>query len=165
MKATLSISNPEKLAEFNDLINKIESGSDFVKLMKKDEKKMFINIVERLRDDTQGELTDTEYESIAKMVYFCDQFETFIADQGVQNVETNLLDLYRKMKTQITIFMRDHREGKKVTPPSIQVIKNYLVNFDKELRGLTFDDKGPQIIDVEAVDAETLRPKKTDENQ
>jgi len=144
------VKKDEKLSSIKDLAKKIESSSNFFKEMESKEKKRFITIVEGIQKDTNGEMTDTEYESIAKMIYFCDEFESLFSQQGIENADTDLLEIYRKMKTQITMFMKDFREGKKSTPSSIKVIQNYLIKVSKtmdELDGAQF---------VEAVDAEII---------
>ncbi len=149
-----------KAKEIKELAKKIESSSDFVKNLSKENRVLFFNIVERLRDDTFGELTDTEYEGISKMIFFCDRFEMMFGDMGVENVETEILDLYRKMKTQITVFLKDYREGKKVTPPSIQVIKNYMIKLDDmldDIDAVELDDGQPEIIDLEVTDGKAVR--------
>jgi uncharacterized protein YbgA (DUF1722 family) len=59
------------------------------------------------------------------------------------------------MKTQITTFLRDYREGTKTTPPSITLIKNYLIKTKDELANLKFIDKNEaEIIDIEIEDKE-----------
>jgi len=164
------VSPKEKLSEIRKLAEKIESSSNFVKEMNKDQKKLYLNIVKGLQEDTNNELTDTEYESIAKMSYFCDMFEQLFKNRGLENTDSDILDLYRKMKTQITIFMKDYREGKRTTPPSIKVIQNYLIKISKSedaLDDMRFEPPDDaEIIDVELVDdAATVRPAKTTEDE
>lgn len=128
--------NADLMAEMRVLGKEIESSSNFLKVISADDKKLFLNMVKRLQSDTNNELTSTEYEGIAKLMFFCDRFEQYLNGINIEDADTDLLDLYRKMKTQITIFLRDHREGQKVSPPSIQIIKNYLIkyeNIEKEL--------------------------------
>ena len=110
-------------------------------------------MVELLKIDTKNELTQTEYEGIAKMQFFCDRFESFFSTQNIETIEPEIVDLYRKMKTQITVFLRDYREGSKQSPPSIILIKNYLTKTKDELEALKFISKDePEIIDVETDD-------------
>jgi hypothetical protein len=153
------------LKEIIDLARRIENTSEFVKEMAEKDKKQYNNIVVMLRNDTNGELTDTEYEKISKMMFFCDKFEKMFGEIGVENADTEVLDLYRKMSTQIAVFMKDYREGKKTTPPSIQIIKNYLIKSEKsvdELEDMVFSDGGPEVIDIDAIEKVELEEEKTD---
>jgi hypothetical protein len=148
--------NDELIAEMKVLGKEIESSSNFLKVISTNDKKLYLNMVKRIQTDTNNELTSTEYEGIAKMMFFCDRFEQYLSGINIQDADPDLLDLYRKMKTQVTFFLRDHREGKKVTPPSIQIIKNYLVkleNIDKELKEAKFIKNDEAIIlDIEEVE-------------
>lgn len=147
------VKNDDKLSRMKKLAKKIENSSNFFKELDTVEKKRFINIVDGLREDTNNELTDTEYEGISKMIYFCDEFERLFSNQGLENADTDMLEIYRKMKTQITIFLKDYREGKRATPSSIKVIQNYLIKISKtvdEIDESQFDENATvEIIDVE----------------
>lgn len=164
-RTLVSTDDKNKRKEIVTLAKKIEKSSEFVQEMSEKDKKQYTNIVTMLRDDTHGELTDTEYETISKMMYFCDKFEKMFGKMGVENADTELLDLYRKMKTQIAVFMKDYREGKRITPPSIQIIKNFLIKSEKavdELENMVFSDDGPDVIDVETIEKVELVEDKTD---
>jgi hypothetical protein len=112
---------------------------------------------EMLKIDTKNELTETEYESIAKMQFFCDRFEAHFSGFEVADINPDLLETYRKMKTQITAFLRDYREGTKRTPPSIILIKNVLSKSEDDLKDMKFVKKtSAEIIDVEIVDGDPV---------
>ena len=144
-----------KLLEIRKLSQNITNTSNFIKSLDDNDKKLYKNMVELLKVDTKNELTETEYESISKMQFFCDRFETYFNTQNIQDIDPEVLDLYRKMKTQITAFLRDYREGTKSTPPSITLIKNYLIKTKDELASLKFVDKNEaEIIDIEIEDKE-----------
>jgi hypothetical protein len=142
--------NTNKLSELQKISKNIENTSLFLKNINQDDRKLYKNIIELLKIDTKNELTQTEYEGIAKMQFFCDRFESFFSTQQIETVDPEILDLYRKMKTQVTAFLRDYREGTKQTPPSITLIKNYLIKTKDELEALKFIKKDEvEIIDVE----------------
>lgn len=142
--------NTDKLAELQRISRNIENTSNFLRNIEENDQKLYKNMVDLLKIDTKNELTETEYESIAKMQFFCDRFESFFSGQNIQEVNPELLDLYRKMKTQVAAFLRDYREGTKTTPPSIMIIKNYLTKTKDELDNLKFIKKDDAvIIDVE----------------
>ena len=145
--------NSVNSAELLKISRNIENTSRFIQSIEEEDKKLYKNMVDLLKSDTRNELTQTEYEGIAKMQFFCDRFEAVFSAQSIETVDPELLDLYRKMKTQITAFLRDYREGTKQTPPSITLIKQYLVQTKDELEKLKFVPKDePVIIDVEVVD-------------
>ena len=145
--------NSVNSAELLKISRNIENTSRFIQSIEEEDKKLYKNMVDLLKSDTRNELTQTEYEGIAKMQFFCDRFEAVFSAQSIETVDPELLDLYRKMKTQITAFLRDYREGTKQTPPSITLIKQYLVQTKDELENLKFVPKDePVIIDVEVVD-------------
>jgi len=161
------ISADNKLKDIKELTKSIENSSNFVKKLIGDDKRLYGNIVQRVRNDTNGEFTDTEYESISKMILFCDRFEEYFNAVGVSEVETEMLDLYRKMKTQITIFMQNYRDGKKVTPPSIQMIKiqlNKLTGIIDEIDEFDVVDTKAVVVETEAVilEDETSSDEKVD---
>lgn len=138
--------NTDKLAELQKISQNIENTSVFLKNINAEEKKLYKNMVNLLKIDTRNELTQTEYEGIAKMQFFCDRFESFFSTQQIETVDPEILDLYRKMKTQVTAFLRDYREGTKQTPPSITLIKNYLIKTKDELEALKFVEKDVGVV-------------------
>lgn len=145
--------NSVNSAELLKISRNIENTSRFIQSIEEEDRKLYKNMVELLKSDTKNELTQTEYEGIAKMQFFCDRFEAIFSAQAIETVDPDLLDLYRKMKTQITAFLRDYREGTKQTPPSITLIKQYLIQSKDELDKLKFIPKDePVIIDVEMTD-------------
>lgn len=133
MQESTGENSGEKLAEIRNLSKNLTDSGLFVKNLDKSDKKVYGDIVKRLRDDTRDELTATEYESLAKMSFFCDRFEALFRDTDPSQLDSELLEIYRKMKTQIVVFLRDYRQGKRVSPPSIVKIQNYLVNIKPEL--------------------------------
>jgi hypothetical protein len=155
------VKKDDKSTSIRDLARKIESSSNFFKELENKEKKRFITIVEGVQKDTNDEMTYTEYESIAKMIYFCDEFESLFSRQGVENADTDLLEIYRKMKTQITMFMKDFREGKKTTPSSIKVIQNYLIKVSKTLDELD-EAQFIEPVDAEIIDIDAKEEEKKD---
>lgn len=147
------VKKEEVILNLKELSKDIENSSDFVKNLQGNDKKLFNNILKRIQKDTNGEFTQTEYEGLAKMTLFCDRVEAFMEQNGVENVETPLLDLYRKMKTQIVAFMRDYRDGRKQAPPSIKQINVY---FDKNRAELD-DVLKSEFIDADAIIIEDVR--------
>jgi hypothetical protein len=154
----------EVILNIKELTEDIQNSSDFVKNLKGNDKKLFNNILKRIQRDTNGEFTQTEYEGLAKMTLFCDRVETLMELNGVENIDTSLFDLYRKMKTQIVAFMRDYRDGRKQAPPSIKQINVY---FDKN-RDIIDEIEKSVFVDVDAViiedvkDANVIQPEKNE---
>lgn len=149
------------LAELQRISKNIENTSNFIRSIEEEDKKLYKNMVELLKLDTRNELTQTEYEGIAKMQFFCDRFEAVFGTQSMETADPELLDIYRKMKTQITLFLRDYREGTRQTPPSITLIKQYLIKSKDELEEIKFIKKDePIIIDVELEDGDAVQTGK-----
>jgi hypothetical protein len=150
------------LAELIKISKNIENTSNFIQSIDEDDLKLYKNMIELLKIDTKNELTQTEYEGIAKMQFFCDRFESLFSSQAIETLDPELLDLYRKMKTQITIFLRDYREGTKQTSPSIVLIKNYLIKAKDELKDLKYVEKEEaEIIDVEMENGDVVQTRET----
>jgi hypothetical protein len=157
--------NTVSIAELQRISRNIENTSNFLRSINEDDKKLYENMVKLLKIDTKNELTQTEYEGIAKMQFFCDKFEQLFSSQPTDAIDPGILDIYRKMKTQITLFLRDYREGTKQTPPSIILIKNYLTKAKDDLDDVKFEEKtDAEIIDVEIKDGDAVQTGETEKD-
>jgi len=134
----------DNLEELKDLSKKIDNRRKFMAVLDSDDKRLYKHTVERLRKDTNSELTETEYEVLATMMFFCDKFEKHFANQSAEEIDNDLFNTYRLTKTQIHNALKDYREKARLTPPSIEGLKSYLLEIE------TKDGKKiKQVIDIE----------------
>lgn len=135
------------------LSKKIDDKRTFIKALGDDDKKLYKNIRERLVLDTHSELTETEYDNISTMMFFCDRFEHLFSNTDAGDIDPDLFNIYRMSKEKITDHLKDYREASKQTPSSIKGIKEYLEKIKTDdgkiiIRAFKKDDEG-EIIEIE----------------
>ena len=134
---------------------KIDDNRQFLQALEAGDKTLYKSIRDRLRIDTHDELTDTEYDNLSTMMFFCDKFEEHFYNQNPEDVDVDLFNIYRMAKEKITDHLKDYREASKKTPSSIKGIQQYLEQIKMKdgtiiTRGFKQADEG-EIIEIEEV--------------
>lgn len=139
--------------KLTQLGKKIDDNRTFIKALDDDDKLLYKSTRDRLKIDTHGELTDTEYDNISTMMFFCDKFEEHFYNQNPEDVNVDLFNIYRMAKEKITDHLKDYRESSKKTPSSIKGIQQYLEQIKMKdgtviTRGFKKKDDEPEIIEI-----------------
>jgi hypothetical protein len=108
----------------------------FFQKLNKEDKKRILELEKQFRDDTNGELSETEYERLAAMRYFVDFIELHMKDKGVQEVPEALLAEYRRANEIILNSMNEWRQKRVVKKDSILELKKAFLEFEKVDGGL-----------------------------
>jgi hypothetical protein len=92
----------------------------------------FAFFLDRLRRNTNGELTETEYDHLARMELFLDTYETYMKERGIGNVDSMLIDTARKYSEKIISVLQKHREGNDQPTPFLEGLKMLSAKYDKD---------------------------------
>lgn len=138
--------------KLNQLGKKIDDNRLFIKALDNDDKLLYKSTRDRLKIDTHNELTDTEYDNLSTMMFFCDKFEEHFYGQNPEDVNVDLFNIYRMAKEKITDHLKDYRESTKQTPSSIKGIQQYLEQIKMKdgtiiTRGFKKEEE-PEIIEI-----------------
>ena len=138
--------------KLTQLGKKIDDNRLFIKALDDEDKLLYKSTRDRLRIDTHNELTDTEYDNLSTMMFFCDKFEEHFYNQNPEDVDVDLFNIYRMAKEKITDHLKDYRESSKQTPSSIKGIQQYLEQIKLKdgtiiTRGFKKDEE-PEIIEI-----------------
>lgn len=139
----------DRIAELVELSKKIDDGSGFVRsLQSREDKKLYKNVLDRLRKETRNELTETEYANLARMMFWCDRFEALFAGTPASDINIDLYNAYRITMSSVTEAMKDYREKTRLPPSSVREIRNYIITLKNDDYGIKDFEEEVIIIDA-----------------
>ena len=86
--------------------------SRFFLSLDKDLKLRYLEILGQIYDDTDGELSFTEYENLVTLSFVCESFEENVISHGWDDVDPKLFSEYRRAKETIMKAMNANRESR-----------------------------------------------------
>lgn len=126
-------------------------GSELLKKMRAPSRRRFHEILNQLRKDTNFELSETEYFSLAKRLYFCEAIEVQMELQGSENVPKDVLIMYDKVQESILMVMRRYREGRIEQSNSLDRLRHVMLELADENGTLKVEYNKEKVIDASAV--------------
>jgi hypothetical protein len=120
-----------------------QDGAEVLKSMGKVQRGRFHKIVDQLRDDTNGELTEIEYFTLAKQIYFCERIENLIQLNGMESLSKEVLMHYGKVQDTILNTLRKYREGRLEIKNSVAGLKKAMLELVGEGGELKIEYRPP----------------------
>lgn len=137
------------LPDFSDIKGVGLKQTRFYKSLDKQEKKRLLDTEVLIRQDTNNELTNTEYERLAILKYFIDDIEIYIKSKGIQHIPRDLLSEYGKATRSMMDILRAWRErGQKPSDTFLDMRKAYLELVGKDGSLVTVEMKKEQVVDL-----------------
>lgn len=103
-----------------------------VKDMSKEDAGKFAYFLRRLKDNTDNNLTDTEYDHLAHMELFLDHYEEYVKESGIGNVDAMLIDTSRKFREKILSVLQKNRESANRPESFLEGLKKMSARYDKD---------------------------------
>jgi hypothetical protein len=125
-----------KTPEINLELVEILKRSRVYQTLNEKKKRRYMELLGQIVDDTDGEMTQTEYENLVALSFICEEFETVFFDQGFEAVDPRLFSEYRRAKEIILMSMNKNREGRLASKDTIKDVKEVLLEMKKQ-GGLT----------------------------
>ena len=101
-----------KTAKFDVNLEKMVKKSRFWINLPKILQNRYIEILGQIYEDTQGELTFTEYENLVTLSFVCESFEENVIGGSWEDVNPKLFSEYRRAKETIMVTMGKNRESR-----------------------------------------------------
>lgn len=134
--------------ELQELSEKPLRETDFFNALTKKEQKRLLEIENQYRNDTQGELSESEYDRLATMRYFVDKIEKIILDKGIEQVPEAMLTEYRRANETLMKAVSEWRDRKTIKKDSIGDLKRAFLEFESKDGGLVTVDVKKEVTQV-----------------
>lgn len=104
-------------------------------------KNRYMELLGQIYEDTEGGLSDTEYENLVTMSYVCEEFERLVIADGFEEIDARLFSEYRKAKEMILHAMQENREERRGHGQTLDETKEMMKKIDITGGVLTNDNK------------------------
>jgi len=122
------------------LTEKLKKSRFYLKLNNQ-AKGRYMELLGQIYEDTEGGLSDTEYENLVTMSYVCEEFERLVLVDGFEDIDARMFSEYRKSKETILRSMQENREQRKGHGQTLDETKEVLKKIDFNSGVLEDDDK------------------------
>jgi len=107
----------------NKAVKKDKIQEIMSKSLTDDEEGIYLLFHNRLKSDTENKLTATEYEHLARMELFLYMFDKKVKADGIDNIDTSLIDTARRYREKILAIIGKCREKVIRDAPLLQQLK------------------------------------------
>jgi len=141
-----------KVPDYLKKFDKIADKKTLLRTLSIDDLQLYHAYQEELRNDTEHELTDTEYEIFAMMRLYLHKYYTWSQDKKPDEIDVVLQQMTARYEKALAFAMKSYREKGARKDWDLRSLKEGLINMRAEDGGeFTFEFKKPRkekIIDV-----------------
>ena len=121
-----------KLPKYLKEMDKYADKKALLKVLTVEDLQLYHAYQSELRDDTNNELTNTEYEIYAVMRLFLHKYYTWTQSKEIDETDIDLQRIVSKYETELSFAMRDYRKEGARSAFNIRDLKEAVINLKGE---------------------------------